>query len=129
MSWTQLIVNEDPNVIALIIKQKKRLVRPPIKLDHDDPETAALPPELRQEYRYVTDSGTTEHIDQREIQQRDDTVPTDKKAEAAVKQAEANAEIVQNANRVVRAFRTQRDDIESRLHGFKTSECHGLNNK
>ena len=102
------------------------MVRPSIKLDHDDPETLKLPHEHRMEYRYVSEWETTEHIDERAIVQHDQRKPLDTKAEAEAAAVARNADIVQNAMKSLRVFKNQRDEIESRVTSFSCNEYLGL---
>ena len=126
MSWTKLMQNEDPVVVALSIKQKKILVRPSSQLDHDDAATLDIPIEHRQEYRYVQESELHEHIDERELIKRDDGKPTDPEAEAEAAVVAMSNDIVQSASKALRLFKNQRDEIQARVTSFSRNEYLGL---
>ena len=66
------------------------------------------------------DSELHEHIDEREIIQRDDGKPTDSKAEAEAAVVAMSNDIVQSASKALRLFKNQRDEIEARAHAAKS---------
>ena len=125
-TWKQLKEYEDESVIALSISQGKIETRPSIKLDHDDPETKKLAPELQKEYRYVVQSETSENFCKGELTKIDDTKPVDHEAAEKEKKHENYKETMAAASRCIRSYKQQKEDIEHRLNGFKDNEYHGL---
>ena len=128
LSWKQVLMQEDEDVIEMSIAQGKIEVRDSIKLDHTAEETKQLPLAKRREYRYVTESEVIESARMGELSMKDNTVLVDKVAEAQTKKKEALSAVLTTAQRTMRAYKQQREDIEMRLNGYDGNEYPGLTN-
>lgn len=124
VSFREMQLHEDPQVLDLMIQQKKILTRPHPDLDHNDPRTAELDWKQRHQFKRKVDKEIEDVTCTKSMRQGNDKAPpptasTEQQVEDA---APKHKKLIAEIRKARTAFFNAESDLDSKLADMSNNE-------